>query len=413
MEFDRVVLKQRARRDMQKKRPSVLLVSLVYLLLTTGISTAVGQLAFGPLSRVLAVAEGQGLNGAELIELIREQGVDLTATLVVGGVLTVVVSLFASVLELGYTGYTLKLAKKEQAGFGSLLSGFGMLGRALGVQIMLSVYSILWGLAFIAPAITLGALAYWLLADFGELATLLLVTLLLAAYVLTYAQLLRYSLALHALADDPELGVFGAIRRSKELMKGRRWELVKLFLSFLGWYLLAYFVIMTAAYVGVVIVMIVMEAAYLSGAAGDLDAMVGTMMNNTWVVTLVMEAGSILFMMWLTPYMSLTVSHFYLSAVAAETAREAPAPVAAGPAGWGEAPTPPRPVPPPAPPVEPPAPFTLPTPEEPSAPAEEGETPPPPAGEEPPAPAEKPQDPPKDPWDYKPTDSRRNPDDPF
>ncbi len=383
---------------MLKKRPSVLLVSLVYLLLTTGISTAVGQLAFGPLSRVLAAAEAEGLTGTELIELIREQGVDLTATLTIGGILTVVVSLFASVLELGYTGYTLKLARKEQAGFGSLLSGFGMLGRAVGLQIMLGVYGILWGLAFLAPALTLSVLVAWLLADFAELAAALMMVLLLAAYVPIYAQLLRYALALHALADHPELGVFGAIRRSKELMKGRRWELVKLCFSFIGWYLLAYFVILTAVYVGMIIVMVIAEAAYLSGAAGDLDALVEIVVNNTWVMTMVMEAGVILFMMWLMPYMTLTISHFYLSTVAIETARETPAPVAAGPAGWD----PPRPVPPPVPPMEPHESFTLPTPD----PAGEEETPPPP-------PAEKPQDPPRDPWDYKPPDSRKNPDDPF
>lgn len=403
MEFDRVVLKQRARWDMQKKRPSVLLVSLVYVLLTTGISTLVSQLAFGPLSRVLAVAGAEEFTGAELIELIREQGVDLTATLVVGCMLTAVVALFTAVLKVGYVDYTLKLARKEQAGFGSLLSGFGMLGRAIGAQIMVWVYSFLWVLAFCAPAMTLGALAVWLLADYAELAAVLMAALLLAAYVLAFVQILGYSLVIYALVDDPELGVFGAIRRSKELMKDRRWELVKLYFSFLGWYLLAYFVIMTAVYVGAVIVVIIMEAAYLSGAAPDVDALVETVMNNSWVMTLVMEGASMLFSMWLVPYISLTLSHFYLSAAGTEGAEGVPAVNA--PQGWGEASAPPRQIPPPAPPVPPPGPSAQPTPEETSAPTEEGETPPPPA--------EKPQDPPQDPWDYKPTDSRRNPDDPF
>ena len=47
--------------------------------------------------------------------------------------------------------------------------------------------------------------------------------------------MLRYNMAPYLLADRPDDGPSLAIRRSVEMMRGRKWELFKLQLSFLGW----------------------------------------------------------------------------------------------------------------------------------------------------------------------------------
>jgi DNA-directed RNA polymerase subunit RPC12/RpoP len=57
-------------------------------------------------------------------------------------------------------------------------------------------------------------------------------------FVLMFRAMYRYRLATYVMADQPETGVNAAIRRSKEIMKGRKMELFSLELSFIGWRLL-------------------------------------------------------------------------------------------------------------------------------------------------------------------------------
>ena len=47
-----------------------------------------------------------------------------------------------------------------------------------------------------------------------------------------------YSMAVYVSNDHPELSSMDAIRKSKELMRGHKWDLFVLDLSFIGWILL-------------------------------------------------------------------------------------------------------------------------------------------------------------------------------
>jgi uncharacterized membrane protein len=79
--------------------------------------------------------------------------------------------------------------------------------------------------------------------------------LLLGVLPLVLMIIYRYALTYYLLADDDTLGAVAAIRKSKELMKGNKWKMFCLDMSFIGWQLLgamacgvgAYFV---APYVG-------------------------------------------------------------------------------------------------------------------------------------------------------------------
>ncbi|MGN0235541.1 MAG: DUF975 family protein [Paludibacteraceae bacterium] len=66
-----------------------------------------------------------------------------------------------------------------------------------------------------------------------------IVTLGIGAIVLNYA----YAMVPYLLRDYPELGIREALRTSKQMMKGHKWDLFVLDLSFIGWLLLG---IMTA-----------------------------------------------------------------------------------------------------------------------------------------------------------------------
>ena len=48
-----------------------------------------------------------------------------------------------------------------------------------------------------------------------------------------------YSQAVYILLDNPEKGVMQCLKESRQMMKGHKWELFRLDLSFLGWLLLS------------------------------------------------------------------------------------------------------------------------------------------------------------------------------
>ncbi len=75
-----------------------------------------------------------------------------------------------------------------------------------------------------------------LLATLAEVA-LGIVTLLIGAIVLQYA----YAMVPYLLRDYPELTAKEALRTSREMMRGYKWDLFVLDLTFLGWYILGVF----------------------------------------------------------------------------------------------------------------------------------------------------------------------------
>lgn len=71
----------------------------------------------------------------------------------------------------------------------------------------------------------------------GGLATigLGLVTLLIGSIILSYA----YAMVPYLLRDNPDLNGTDALKRSREMMRGHKWDLFVLDLTFIGWSLLA------------------------------------------------------------------------------------------------------------------------------------------------------------------------------
>ena len=58
--------------------------------------------------------------------------------------------------------------------------------------------------------------------------------LIIPGIIMAYA----YSMAIYVANDNPELSAMDAIRKSRELMDGHKWDLFVLDLSFIGWILL-------------------------------------------------------------------------------------------------------------------------------------------------------------------------------
>lgn len=99
----------------------------------------------------------------------------------------------------------LKLTKKDDISVGDLFSGFNKTGKALWLNILISIFTFLWTCLLIIPGI-----------------------------IKQYS----YSMAFYILADNPELTAREALSKSKEIMNGHKMELFVLQLSFIGWFLL-------------------------------------------------------------------------------------------------------------------------------------------------------------------------------
>ena len=111
-------------------------------------------------------------------------------------------------LQYGLASYCLKAVRKdERKNTGDLFSGFSNdFGRSLVLFVLETVYLCLWTLLFFIPGI---------IKSFS------------------------YSMAFYLLKDHPELSGKEAITASRKLMKGHKWELFVLHLSFIGWILLS------------------------------------------------------------------------------------------------------------------------------------------------------------------------------
>lgn len=86
-----------------------------------------------------------------------------------------------------------------------MFDGFKTYGRAIGVSILTALFVMLWTFLFIIPGI-----------------------------IKSFA----YSMTIYISKDHPELSANECIDRSVDMMRGHKWDLFVLFLSFIGWFLL-------------------------------------------------------------------------------------------------------------------------------------------------------------------------------
>lgn len=130
------------------------------------------------------------------------------AILVFASVYALFVFIFGSAVGVGYAQFNLNLVDNRESGVGDLFSKFGMIGKAILTNLLGGLYIMLWSLLFVIPGI-----------------------------VATYS----YSMTNYILAENPTISASDALKESKRIMKGNRWRLFCLELSFIGWAILCVF----------------------------------------------------------------------------------------------------------------------------------------------------------------------------
>ena len=134
----------------------------------------------------------------------------LTSSIGSGGILSTFVSiltnLMSAVLAAGFVMYCMAIRQGQRAEYLTLFDGFSFVGKVIGLNILIALFTFLWSLLFVIPGI-------------------------IASY--------RYRFALYNLYENPDIGILEALNMSKRQTLGYKGQVFMLDLSYIGWLLLA------------------------------------------------------------------------------------------------------------------------------------------------------------------------------
>ena len=265
MEIDRKQIKQQARESMLLAKPSFWVVTLVYMLMTTGVS-------------IIADFSGGTL----------------------GLFLTIAITMYSWVVGFSYRLWAIWTVRRLEPGLGSLMEGFSVAGRVIMLESSILVRTLGWTFMMAIPAgfllvfsMTTNLLGYFLVIGL----------LSIAVSIIT----LRYSMAAYVLADYPDLGPGYALHQSVQLTRGWIGELVKLHLSFIGWYILSTVLSFAGMVVGALVSGGITVAALLTP---DGFAQLPTVLS-AGIPSLLGTLLSLPVTLYLTPYIEVTMAQFY------------------------------------------------------------------------------------------------------
>ncbi|MEG1879617.1 MAG: DUF975 family protein, partial [Pseudoflavonifractor sp.] len=300
--INRKDLKRAAWGKIRGVHPSPMLVTLLFLLLGSGIGLAVDFVVANPAETVQMLARSVALGGEEMMAAATDA---VGSSTIVALFLNVLMFLYTSVLAYGYCAYTLRRTDGEAAGYSNLLDGFSSVGRVIGMQILIMGFTMVWSMAVMMPLTMLGIflvlMAMMIRESLAVVGLLLFVPCLIAGMLLLEYFILRYALAPYLLADHPEMGGMEAVRRSRQLLRGHSGELFKLMLSFFGWQLLAGVI----SLVGGGLVGGGMMAAGFAAGGGQLVTV------GAYVFVIVAFLAGIPLSLVITPYYHGTLAEYY------------------------------------------------------------------------------------------------------
>lgn len=201
---DRRGLKQDAKATLRAYSPGIFLISLV-LLAVLIIPQLVEQRSTGFSLELTDIQTPEQLTNA--LEKIVLQIESHPGRYQLISLFSALISLFQTIVQYSFRRYCLKASRGEEVGgIEEAFSCFAEFLRYFLLNILIAIFVFLWSLLLIVPGI---------IASFA------------------------YSQAPYLMMDDPTLSPLKALRMSKKLMRGHKWEYFVLLLSFFGWLLLS------------------------------------------------------------------------------------------------------------------------------------------------------------------------------
>lgn len=123
-------------------------------------------------------------------------------------VVAVVQFIIGSFVSLGLATYNLNLIDGKEARVGQIFCHTSIMGKAIWLRLRMSIFTFLWSLLLVIPGI-----------------------------IKSYS----YSMAGFIMSENPEMSAKEAMEVSMRMMKGNKWRLFCLQLSFIGWGILCVF----------------------------------------------------------------------------------------------------------------------------------------------------------------------------
>lgn len=135
-----------------------------------------------------------------------EYAMSVFGILLIGLLISAIVSLIiGSGVGIGYSQFNLDMLRGDKPKFATVFSGFDRLKTGIAAHLLIFIRVLIGMIFFLIPGI-------------------------LMAY--------SYSMVNYVIAENPDMNAREALRESKRIMKGYRWRLFCLSLSFIGWAIL-------------------------------------------------------------------------------------------------------------------------------------------------------------------------------
>lgn len=163
-----------------------------------------------------------------------------------GSFLVFALEIMINVVSVGYVLYCLRVSRRISASVGDVFDAFGMFFRSVIIRFLRGAVMFLWELVFAVAASVV--LSFVLMAVYQDTSAEMLYSLIETPWAVVFVAVLYipmfvvsyfYRLADCFMLDHPEMGCLQCLTMSRMAMRGRKWELFKLDLSFLGWYILS------------------------------------------------------------------------------------------------------------------------------------------------------------------------------
>ncbi|MCI8697627.1 MAG: DUF975 family protein [Oscillospiraceae bacterium] len=330
MGYDRGQLKRDVRQSM--KRSGCMMVTLLFTIAVSAgtwlINTLLGGALTGGAGHIDQIVLyhmqlGRSVEEAvyiALLELFRRGLAALVSILLGGLLLSIVVALWQSVMDVGYEGWCLGMVRRQDPPVSKIFGALPQIGPVLLTRVLTGVFELL----LVLPLL-FGYGAVLFVAVFVNVPVLSQLLMLAgsAGFVLGALRVtMRYALVDYVLLDKGLSGM-DAIRESKRLMQGNTGRGFVLQLSFIGWYFLEF---------GLVVIPTMVIGVPVALSDSSLEVLAGPIA----VIALLLVVGAIaasVMSLWLKPYVTGAMAKFY------DWANGSAGSIEGGPSfdgGWGD-----------------------------------------------------------------------------
>lgn len=189
-----------------------------------------------------------GAVSVQLNDLVASILPSLGSLLAIGGGVALLTLLLQPFLILGQAKMGVNLYTGEKVGFHVLAIGWKGFWKTIGLNI-LTYLAVIWPLLLVSAlsALAMNLASQWLVnyALVGNDPTFLIgllpavyAVIMIVMFCVTIARAFRYIPSIYLLAMHPDGPLCKIMHRSRVIMKGNKWRIFRLALSFIGWILL-------------------------------------------------------------------------------------------------------------------------------------------------------------------------------